>query len=37
VRLAQAEYLHTQFLNAHNNSESNFRLSTGVVFTFGKR
>jgi opacity protein-like surface antigen len=37
VRLAQAEYLHTQFLNAHNNSQSNFRLSTGVVFTFGQR
>jgi opacity protein-like surface antigen len=36
VRLAQAEYLHTQFANAVNNSENNFRLSTGVVFTFGK-
>jgi hypothetical protein len=35
VRLAQAEYLHTQFLNANNNSQSNFRLSTGVVFSFG--
>ena len=37
VRLAQAEYLHTQFANRVNNSESNFRLSTGVVFTFGKK
>jgi outer membrane immunogenic protein len=37
VRLAQAEYLHTQFLNARNNSQSNFRLSTGVVFSFGQR
>jgi opacity protein-like surface antigen len=37
VRLAQAEYLHTQFLNANNNSQSNFRLSTGVVFSFGKQ
>jgi opacity protein-like surface antigen len=36
VRLAQAEYLHTQFANAVNNSQSNFRLSTGVVFTFGQ-
>jgi hypothetical protein len=37
IRLAQAEYLHTQFLNGSNNSQSNFRLSTGVVFSFGKR
>jgi hypothetical protein len=37
VRLAQAEYLHTQFANANNNSQSNFRLSTGVVFSFGQR
>ena len=37
VRLAQAEYLHTQFVNAVNNSQSNFRLSTGVVFTFGQK
>jgi len=37
VRLAQAEYLHTQFLNANNNSQGNFRLSTGVVFSFGKK
>lgn len=37
VRLAQAEYLHTQFANANNNSQGNFRLSTGVVFTFGKQ
>jgi len=37
VPLAQAEYLHTQFLNAHDNNQSNFRLSTGVVFSFGKR
>jgi outer membrane immunogenic protein len=37
VRLAQAEYLHTQFPNAHNNTQSNFRLSTGVVFSFGQR
>ncbi len=37
VRLAQAEYLHTQFANAVNNSENSFRLSTGVVFTFGQK
>lgn len=37
VRLAQAEYLHTQFMNGNNNSQSNFRLSTGVVFSFGNR
>jgi hypothetical protein len=37
VRLAQVEYLHTQFLNAVNNSQGNFRLSTGVVFSFGNR
>ena len=37
VRLAQAEYLHSQFPNAHNNSQSNLRLSSGLVFTFGQR
>ena len=37
IRLAQAEYLDTQFLNGNNNSQSNFRLSTGVVFSFGKQ
>jgi opacity protein-like surface antigen len=37
IRLAQAEYLHTQFLNGNNNSQSNFRLSTGVIFSFGKQ
>jgi opacity protein-like surface antigen len=37
IRLAQAEYLHTQFANANNNSQSNFRLSTGVVFSFGQK
>jgi len=37
VRLAQAEYLHTQFPNNVNASQSNFRLSTGVVFSFGKK
>jgi opacity protein-like surface antigen len=37
VRLAQAEYLHSQFANANNNSQSSFRLSTGVVFSFGKQ
>jgi opacity protein-like surface antigen len=36
IRLAQAEYLHTQFLNAHDNSQGSFRFSTGVVFSFGK-
>jgi hypothetical protein len=35
--LAQAEYLHTQFQNGRKNSQSNFRLGTGVVFGFGKR
>jgi opacity protein-like surface antigen len=37
LRLAQAEYLHTQFLNLHDNSQGSFRLSTGVVFSFGKQ
>jgi hypothetical protein len=37
VRVGQAEYLHTQFPNGINASQSNFRLSTGVVFTFGKQ
>ena len=37
IRLAQAEYLHTQFLNAHDNSQGSFRLSTGVTFSFFKQ
>lgn len=37
IRLAQAEYLHTQFLNRVNNRQSNFRFSAGIVFSFGKR
>jgi opacity protein-like surface antigen len=37
IRLVEAEYLHTQFPNGVNASQSNFRLSAGVVFSFGKR
>jgi len=37
IRLVQAEYLHSQFLNGSGNSnrQDNLRLSTGVVFSFG--
>jgi hypothetical protein len=34
-RVIQMEYLHSQFLNGGNNRQATFRLSTGVVFTFG--
>jgi hypothetical protein len=37
IRLVQAEYLHTQFLNLHDNSQGSFRLNTGIVFSFGKQ
>ncbi len=37
IRLVEAEYLHTQFPNAVNATQNNFRLSAGVVFSFGKR
>jgi opacity protein-like surface antigen len=37
VRLFDAEYLRTQFANGVNTSQNNFRLSTGVVFHFGRR
>jgi outer membrane immunogenic protein len=37
VRLFDAEYLRTQFNNGVNFSQNSFRLSTGVVFHFGKR
>jgi opacity protein-like surface antigen len=37
IRLAQAEYLHSQFANRVDNSQNNFRLSVGIVFSFGKR
>jgi hypothetical protein len=37
IRLIQAEYLYSQFLNGsgHDNRQDNLRLSTGIVFSFG--
>ena len=37
IRLVQAEYLHSQFLNGNGNGnrQNNLRLSTGVVFNVG--
>ena len=37
IRLVEADYLHSQFLNASSsgNRQESLRLSTGVVFTFG--
>jgi hypothetical protein len=37
IRLVQAEYLHSQFLNGNSNGnrQNNLRLTTGVVFNFG--
>ncbi len=36
IRLIQADYLHSEFLNGSGNRQENIRLSTGVVFSFGK-
>jgi opacity protein-like surface antigen len=37
IRIAQAEYLHSEFLNGSvtGHVQNNLRLSTGVVFNFG--
>ena len=38
VRILQAEYLYSRFDNAnHGNQQNNVRLSTGLVFSFGRR
>lgn len=39
IRLVQAEYLYSQFLNGsgNGNRQNNLRLSGGVVFSFGTR
>jgi outer membrane immunogenic protein len=36
IRLIQADYLHSEFLNGGGNRQENIRLSTGVVFSFGR-
>jgi hypothetical protein len=36
IRLIQAEYWHSQFLNGNGNRQDNLRLSSGVVFSFGE-
>jgi hypothetical protein len=38
IRLVQAEYLYSQFLNggAYGNRQNNVRLSAGIVFSFDK-
>jgi outer membrane immunogenic protein len=38
IRIVQAEYLYSEFLNgsAVGHKQNNLRLSTGVVFNFGK-
>jgi opacity protein-like surface antigen len=38
IRILQAEYLYSRFDNAnHGNQQNNVRLSTGLVFSFGRR
>jgi hypothetical protein len=38
IRVVQAEYLYSQFLNGSgNNRQSSLRLSAGLVFSFGER
>lgn len=37
IRVVQAEYFLTKWNDGVNNRQSNFRISTGLVFTFGKR
>jgi opacity protein-like surface antigen len=38
IRIVQAEYLRSEFLNGSSvgHQQNNFRLSTGIVFKFGK-
>jgi len=38
IRVVEAEYLHSEFLNGSvaGHEQNNLRLSTGIVFTFGK-
>ena len=35
IRMLEAEYMHSEFLNFSGNRQENIRLSTGVVFNFG--
>ena len=35
VRVFQAEYLYSQFLNGNGNRQDNLRLSAGIVINFG--
>jgi outer membrane immunogenic protein len=35
IRMIEAEYIHSEFLNFSGNRQENIRLSTGVVFNFG--
>jgi outer membrane immunogenic protein len=35
IRLIQAEFLRSQFVNGSGNRQENLRLSSGVVFSFG--
>ena len=35
IRMMEAEYIHSEFLNFSSNRQENIRLSTGVVFNFG--
>lgn len=37
IRLAEADYLLTTFDNGSNNHQNNIRISSGVVFHFGKQ
>jgi outer membrane immunogenic protein len=35
IRMIEAEYMHSEFLNFSGNRQENIRVSTGVVFNFG--
>jgi hypothetical protein len=35
IRIVQAEYLLSRFINGNGNRQDNLRLSTGIVFRFG--
>lgn len=35
IRLIQAEYLHSNFVNGYGKTQDNFRFSTGINFDFG--
>jgi peptidoglycan-associated lipoprotein len=36
IRIAEMDWVHTQFANAQSNTQNSLRISSGVVFRFGE-